>query len=88
MAKTDLGPGRRCSAFHADGAEPEVQRRCHGIDGLPRVSDPGFICEMSHIYVKTLQGMGVPFTPDFNRGNPSGSATRSSPSEADAGAAP
>lgn len=44
----------------------------HGTDGPLRVSDPAFICEMSHLYVKTLQGMGVPFTPDFNLGHPSG----------------
>jgi choline dehydrogenase len=44
----------------------------HGTDGPLKVSDPAFICEMSHIYVKTLQGMGVPFTPDFNLGHPAG----------------
>jgi choline dehydrogenase len=44
----------------------------HGAEGPLRVSDPAFICEMSHIYVRTLQGMGVPFTPDFNLGDPSG----------------
>lgn len=40
----------------------------HGIDGPLHVSDPGFICEMSHIFVKTLQGMGMPLTQDFNNG--------------------
>ena len=40
--------------------------------GSLRVSDPSFICEMSNIYVKTLQGMGLPYTADFNQGNPSG----------------
>jgi len=44
----------------------------HGITGPLKVSDPGFICEMSHIYVRTLQEMGVPFTVDFNRGSPEG----------------
>lgn len=44
----------------------------HGASGALRVSDPGFICEMSHIYVRTLHGMGVAYTPDFNRGVPSG----------------
>ncbi len=44
----------------------------HGTTGPLRVSDPGFICEMSHIFVKTLQGMGMPLTPDFNNGAPSG----------------
>ena len=27
---------------------------------------------MSHIYVRTVQGMGLPYTPDFNQGNPAG----------------
>ena len=44
----------------------------HGIDGPLYVSDPGFICEMSHIFVKTLQGMGLPLASDFNNGAPSG----------------
>ncbi|HTN96715.1 MAG TPA: GMC oxidoreductase [Nordella sp.] len=44
----------------------------HGTSGPLRVSDPGFICEMSHIYVRTLQGMGAAYTPDFNNGAPSG----------------
>ena len=46
--------------------------RFHGCSGSLCVSDPGFICRMSHIYVQTLQGMGLPFTPDFNRGAPAG----------------
>lgn len=44
----------------------------HGVDGALRVSDPGFVCEMSHVYVKALQAMGLPLTPDFNRGDPRG----------------
>jgi choline dehydrogenase len=44
----------------------------HSAEGPLRVADSGFVCEMSHIYVRTLQGMGVPFTHDFNRGAPAG----------------
>ncbi len=44
----------------------------HGSDGPLKVSRPAFICELSHIYVRTLQGMGLPFTPDFNHGAPEG----------------
>lgn len=44
----------------------------HGCGGALRVSDPGFVCDLSHIYVQTLQGMGLPFTPDFNQGAPGG----------------
>jgi len=50
----------------------KFSNRFHGIDGPLRVSDPAFICEMSHVYVKTVQAMGLPFTPDFNQGIPSG----------------
>jgi choline dehydrogenase len=44
----------------------------HGIRGPLKVSFPAFTCEMSHLYVKTLQGLGLPFTPDFNTGAPGG----------------
>jgi len=44
----------------------------HGCGGTLRVSDPGFVCDLSHLYVQTLQGMGLPFTPDFNQGAPGG----------------
>lgn len=58
--------------FMAMEGNQKFNNALHGADGPLRVSDPAFICEMSHIYVRTLQGMGVPFTPDFNNGNPSG----------------
>jgi choline dehydrogenase len=44
----------------------------HGVSGPLKVSYPGFTCEMSHLYVKAVQALGLPFTPDFNQGNPSG----------------
>lgn len=44
----------------------------HGSDGPLKVADPGFFCEYSHLFVKTAQGLGVPFTADFNRGAPAG----------------
>jgi choline dehydrogenase len=53
-------------------ANQKFNNRFHGTTGPLKVSDPGFICELSHIYVKALQGMGVPYTPDFNIGAPSG----------------
>jgi choline dehydrogenase len=46
--------------------------RFHGSDGPLKVSDHDFICRLSHLYVRTLQGMGVDLNPDFNRGAPSG----------------
>lgn len=53
-------------------ANQKFNNRYHGTSGRLRVSDPGFICEMSHLYVKTVQGLGLPFTPDFNQGDPRG----------------
>jgi len=58
--------------FTAQERNQKFNNRFHGTGGPLRVSDPSFICEMSHIYVKTLQGMGLPLTADFNQGNPSG----------------
>ena len=44
----------------------------HGSDGPLKVSNHQTICEMSHIYVRTLQGMGHRFTSDFNAGDQRG----------------
>lgn len=40
----------------------------HGINGPLSVSNAANICEMSDIFVKTLQRMGHPLRPDFNGG--------------------
>jgi choline dehydrogenase len=44
----------------------------HGMRGPLKVSFPGYTCEMSHLYVKALQGLGLPLTADFNAGDPRG----------------
>ncbi len=44
----------------------------HGSAGPLTVADPGFFCEYSHLFVKSAQALGVPFTADFNRGAPAG----------------
>jgi len=41
----------------------------HGIDGPLKVSDHKYICDMAHIFLKSMQAMGVPYTSDFNSGN-------------------
>ncbi|MER8485303.1 GMC family oxidoreductase N-terminal domain-containing protein [Mesorhizobium sp. M1322] len=38
----------------------------HNSDGPLLVSDPGHIDDLSRWFVQTVQGFGVPFTPDFN----------------------
>jgi choline dehydrogenase len=44
----------------------------HGIAGPLQVSFAPHVCEMSHLFVKAVQGLGLPFTPDFNDGDPRG----------------
>lgn len=44
----------------------------HGSTGPLTVADPGFFCEYSHLFVKTAQSLGLPFTADFNVGAPAG----------------
>ncbi len=44
----------------------------HGIGGDLKVSDSKDTCELTKIYVKTMQAMGHPYNPDFNSGNQRG----------------
>ena len=44
----------------------------HGIDGPLKVGSAGFVCDMSHLFVRTAQGLGLPFRHDFNNGAPGG----------------
>lgn len=44
----------------------------HGVGGPMKVSHLGHFSSLSRAYVKTLQGLGIPYTADFNSGNPSG----------------
>ena len=38
----------------------------HGVGGPLKVSHLGHHCTMSRAFVKTMQGLGVPYNPDFN----------------------
>jgi len=44
----------------------------HGVGGPMKVSHLGHFSPLSRAYVKTLQELGIPYTPDFNSGNPFG----------------
>jgi len=44
----------------------------HGIDGPLKVGQGGFVCEMTNIFLRTAQGLGLPFRHDFNNGAPGG----------------
>jgi len=41
----------------------------HGIEGPLKVSDPKYVVKGTDLYIKTMQGLGLPFNPDFNNGN-------------------
>ncbi len=56
---------------HLEGSQ-KFAGEFHGSDGPLTVADPGFFCEYSHLFVKSAQALGVPFTADFNRGAPAG----------------
>jgi choline dehydrogenase len=38
----------------------------HGVDGPMHVSAVGAICQTTEDYVSTVQGLGIPYNPDFN----------------------
>lgn len=44
----------------------------HGVGGPMKVSHLGHFSPLSRAYVKSMQGLGIPYTPDFNAGNPFG----------------
>ena len=58
--------------FIAQEGNAKFNDEFHGTDGPMFVSDPGYICEMSQIYVRAAQEAGIVYNPDFNDGNPHG----------------
>lgn len=44
----------------------------HGVGGPMKVSHLGHFSPLSRAYVKTMQELGIPYTPDFNTGDPFG----------------
>jgi choline dehydrogenase len=44
----------------------------HGVDGPLKVSNPRHVAEISNVFVKTLQEMGLPLRNDFNDGTQAG----------------
>ena len=47
----------------------------HGVDGPVHVSDTGAICPLTEAYCLAVQGMGVPYNPDFNGARQGGVGT-------------
>ena len=44
----------------------------HGVDGPLHVSPSGSICQLTEDYILAVQGLGVPYNPDFNGARQSG----------------
>ena len=47
----------------------------HGVDGPLHVSDTGVKCQLTQDYVQSVQGLGVPYTSDFNGESQAGVGT-------------
>ena len=52
--------------FRRMEANNRLNNEYHGTDGPMLVSDPGHIDQMSRWFVQSMQGLGLPFNPDFN----------------------
>ncbi|MGV0819755.1 GMC family oxidoreductase [Martelella sp. AMO21009] len=52
--------------FKAQEDNDHLAGEFHGVGGPLKVSHLGHTSPMTRTYVKTLQGMGIPYTPDFN----------------------
>jgi len=47
----------------------------HGVDGPLHVSDVGATCQITEDYIRAVQGLGVPYNPDFNGASQRGVGT-------------
>lgn len=52
--------------FKAQEDNDHLGGEFHGVGGPLKISDLGHTSPMTRTYVKTLQGMGIPYNPDFN----------------------
>lgn len=52
--------------FRAQEGNVRLNDDYHGIDGPWKVSDPAYIVDSAHQFVKTMQSLGVPYRDDFN----------------------
>jgi choline dehydrogenase len=54
--------------FRRQEGNQRFQNEAHSGDGPLKVSEQPFVAEGAHYFVRTMQGLGLPFTPDFNSG--------------------
>ena len=52
--------------FRGMEGNTRLNDRYHGIDGPLAISDPGQIHPLAEAYLLAVQGLGVPYNPDFN----------------------
>ena len=52
--------------FNAQEDNDHLAGEFHGVGGPLKISHLGHTSPMTRTYVKTLQGMGIPYNPDFN----------------------
>lgn len=52
--------------FKALEDNQRFQNEWHGIAGPQPVSDTGTTCQMTDDFIRAVQGLGIPYTPDFN----------------------
>ncbi len=52
--------------FRAMECNHAYHNEWHGVDGPLHVSNTGTTCQLTEDYVRAVQGMGVPYNPDFN----------------------
>ena len=52
--------------FKAQEDNDHLGGEFHGVGGPLKISDLGHTSPMTRTYLKTLQGMGIPYNPDFN----------------------
>jgi choline dehydrogenase len=52
--------------FRAQEDNDHLAGDYHGVGGRLKVSHLGHHCAMSRAYVKAVQGLGIPYNPDFN----------------------
>jgi choline dehydrogenase len=54
--------------FRKQEGNQRYDNEVHGADGPMKVSEPRYIVEMTHLFVRTMQRLGIPFRADLHDG--------------------
>lgn len=55
--------------FRKQEGNQRYDNEVHGADGPMKVSEPRYIVEMTHLFVRTMQRLGIPFRADLHDGD-------------------